>query len=91
MLTDGPWWQCARQGLAGVVVRTIDAITEQPEPVDPITRAEVQELLLDTATRVDPAQLGKAGQRAGTASTPRRPSGWPRTRTRSTRGATVTS
>jgi Domain of unknown function (DUF222) len=51
-------------GHAGVVVRTLDALEHQPEPVDATTRGEVQELLLDTATRVDAAQLGKAGQRA---------------------------
>ena len=51
-------------GHAGVVVRTIDALTHQAEPVDPLTRGEVQDLLLATATHLDPAQLGKAGQRA---------------------------
>ncbi len=46
------------------MVRTIDALEHQPEPVDPTTRSEVQELLLATAHEVDPAQLGRAGQRA---------------------------
>jgi Domain of unknown function (DUF222) len=46
------------------VVRTLDALEHQPEPVDEATRGEVQDLLLETATRVDAAQLGKAGQRA---------------------------
>jgi hypothetical protein len=51
-------------GHAGVLVRTIDALTHQAEPVDPVTRGEVQDLLFQTATHLGPAQLGKAGQRA---------------------------
>ena len=49
-------------GHAGVLVRTMDAITAMPE-VDEATRAEAQVLMLATALVVDPAQLGKAGLR----------------------------
>jgi hypothetical protein len=55
-------------GSAGVVVRTLAAIDQIPSPdggpaVDAQTRHEVQLLLLDAATRIDPAQLAKAGVR----------------------------
>ena len=49
-------------GHAGVLVRTMDAITAMPE-VDEATRAEAQTLMLATALVLDPAQLGKAGLR----------------------------
>jgi hypothetical protein len=48
---------------AGVVARTVTALDALPIVPDETTRGEVQELLLQTATRVDPAQLSRAGLR----------------------------
>jgi Domain of unknown function (DUF222) len=48
---------------AGVIARTIKAVQAQPKPVDLETRVEAQELLVETALRIDAAQLGKAGMR----------------------------
>jgi hypothetical protein len=49
-------------GHAGVLVRTMDAVDEMPD-MDQQTRTEAQALMLETATVVDPAQLGRAGLR----------------------------
>ena len=46
-----------------MITRTIKALAAQREPVDDVTRAEAQALLVQTAARVDPAQLGRAGMR----------------------------
>jgi Domain of unknown function (DUF222) len=50
-------------GHAAVVVRTMGALDDLPESLGDKTRREVQDLLVDTATRIDPAQLGRAGRR----------------------------
>jgi hypothetical protein len=49
-------------GHASVVVRTMDAVDAIPG-IDAETAGEAQALLLETADVVDPAQLGRAGQR----------------------------
>ena len=50
-------------GHAGVVARTVTALDALPIVLDERTRSEVQGLLLETAERVDPAQLSRAGLR----------------------------
>ncbi len=50
-------------GHAGAVARTVTALDALPIVLDERTRGEVQELLLETAQRVDPAQLSRAGLR----------------------------
>ena len=49
-------------GHAGVISRTMSALDKVSE-VDGHTWAEAQHLLVAEATRIDPAQLGRAGQR----------------------------
>jgi hypothetical protein len=49
-------------GHASVVVRTMEAVEAIPG-IDPQTAGEAQALLVETAQVVDPAQLGRAGQR----------------------------
>ncbi len=50
-------------GHAGVVARTVTALDALPIVLDERTRSEVQGLLLETAERVDPSQLSRAGLR----------------------------